>query len=98
MVESSATSKSTVTIDEAVVRLTGDSGDGMQLTGGQFTATSALMGNDLATFPDYPAEIRAPAGWRLPDTVRHGIIGDMTHNVKIGIAHRRPTSGESGEH
>ncbi len=47
---------------EAVVRFAGDSGDGMQLTGGQFTSTSALVGNDLATLPDFPAEIRAPAG------------------------------------
>jgi 2-oxoglutarate ferredoxin oxidoreductase subunit alpha len=45
-----------------VIRFAGDSGDGMQLTGSQFTTTSALMGNDLATFPDFPAEIRAPAG------------------------------------
>ena len=50
------------TMDEVVVRFAGDSGDGMQLTGNQFTSTSALMGNDLATFPDFPAEIRAPAG------------------------------------
>jgi 2-oxoglutarate ferredoxin oxidoreductase subunit alpha len=48
--------------NEVVIRFAGDSGDGMQLTGGQFTNTSALMGNDLATFPDFPAEIRAPAG------------------------------------
>ncbi len=44
------------------IRFAGDSGDGMQLTGGQFTHTSALAGNDLATLPDFPAEIRAPAG------------------------------------
>lgn len=49
-------------VEEVVIRFAGDSGDGMQLTGGQFTSTSALAGNDLATFPDYPAEIRAPAG------------------------------------
>ena len=49
-------------VDEIVISLAGDSGDGMQLTGGQFTRTAALMGNDLATFPDFPAEIRAPAG------------------------------------
>ena len=48
----------------ATVRLAGDSGDGMQLTGGQLTNTSALAGNDVATFPDYPAEIRAPKGTR----------------------------------
>jgi len=49
-------------MDEVVIRFAGDSGDGMQLTGNQFTSTSALAGNDLATFPDFPAEIRAPAG------------------------------------
>ncbi len=48
--------------DAIVIRFAGDSGDGMQLTGTQFTQETALMGNDLATFPDYPAEIRAPAG------------------------------------
>ncbi len=49
-------------LDDAVIRFAGDSGDGMQLTGNQFTNTSALMGNDLSTLPDFPAEIRAPAG------------------------------------
>lgn len=49
-------------LKSATIRFTGDSGDGMQLTGSQFTSTSALFGNDLATFPDFPAEIRAPAG------------------------------------
>ena len=48
--------------DAVVVRFAGDSGDGMQLTGGQFTLSSALAGNDFATFPDFPAEIRAPIG------------------------------------
>jgi 2-oxoglutarate/2-oxoacid ferredoxin oxidoreductase subunit alpha len=48
--------------DAVVVRFAGDSGDGMQLTGGQFTLSSALAGNDFATFPDFPAEIRAPVG------------------------------------
>jgi 2-oxoglutarate ferredoxin oxidoreductase subunit alpha len=50
------------TLDEATVRFCGDSGDGMQLAGSQFTNTSALAGNDIATFPDFPAEIRAPRG------------------------------------
>src|ERR1700682_3175121 len=49
-------------IDRAVIRFCGDSGDGMQITGSQFTNTVGLYGNDLSTFPDYPAEIRAPAG------------------------------------
>ena len=49
-------------VDDVVVRFAGDSGDGVQITGGQFTLTTALAGNDLSTFPDFPAEIRAPAG------------------------------------
>lgn len=49
-------------VDDVVVRFAGDSGDGVQITGGQFTQTTALAGNDLSTFPDFPAEIRAPAG------------------------------------
>jgi 2-oxoglutarate/2-oxoacid ferredoxin oxidoreductase subunit alpha len=49
-------------VERVVIRFAGDSGDGMQLTGDRFTDTSALYGNDLATLPDYPAEIRAPAG------------------------------------
>ncbi len=54
--------KPTSTLETVVIRFCGDSGDGMQLTGGQFTETSALFGNDFATFPDFPAEIRAPKG------------------------------------
>jgi 2-oxoglutarate ferredoxin oxidoreductase subunit alpha len=50
--------------EQVVIRLAGDSGDGMQVTGDQFTRTSALAGNDIATLPDFPAEIRAPAGTR----------------------------------
>src|SRR5947209_6403959 len=49
-------------IEEATIRLCGDSGDGMQLAGTQFTSTSAILGNDICTLPDFPAEIRAPAG------------------------------------
>ncbi|MDP6706331.1 MAG: 2-oxoacid:acceptor oxidoreductase subunit alpha [Alphaproteobacteria bacterium] len=49
-------------VESVVVRFAGDSGDGVQLTGSQFTQTTALAGNDLATFPDFPAEIRAPVG------------------------------------
>jgi 2-oxoglutarate ferredoxin oxidoreductase subunit alpha len=64
MTETSAPATGTALreIDQVVIRFAGDSGDGMQLTGGQLTLTSAIMGNDLATFPDFPAEIRAPAG------------------------------------
>jgi 2-oxoglutarate ferredoxin oxidoreductase subunit alpha len=49
-------------LDRVVIRFAGDSGDGMQLTGDRFTNSSALFGNDLSTLPDFPAEIRAPAG------------------------------------
>jgi len=49
-------------LDHVVIRFAGDSGDGMQVTGNQFSSTSAAVGNDIATFPDFPAEIRAPAG------------------------------------
>jgi 2-oxoglutarate ferredoxin oxidoreductase subunit alpha len=51
-----------MTLDHVVIRFAGDSGDGMQLTGDRFTSASALAGNDLATLPDFPAEIRAPQG------------------------------------
>ena len=61
------------TLENAVIRFCGDSGDGMQITGSQFTNTAALFGNDLATFPDFPAEIRAPAG-TLP-----GVSGFQVH-------------------
>jgi 2-oxoglutarate ferredoxin oxidoreductase subunit alpha len=53
---------STQELEAVVIRFAGDSGDGMQLTGGEFTRASALAGNDLSTLPDYPAEIRAPTG------------------------------------
>src|SRR5258707_7504446 len=49
-------------LETVTIRFAGDSGDGMQLTGTQFTNTSAIMGNDISTLPDFPAEIRAPAG------------------------------------
>src|SRR3972149_684342 len=49
-------------LDRVTIRFAGDSGDGMQLTGTQFTKTTAVFGNDLATLPDFPAEIRAPTG------------------------------------
>ena len=62
VVETPPEKASPQTPDAVVVRFAGDSGDGMQLTGGQFTLSTALAGNDLATFPDFPAEIRAPQG------------------------------------
>ena len=49
-------------LEQVTIRFAGDSGDGMQLTGGRFTSETALVGNDLSTLPDFPAEIRAPAG------------------------------------
>jgi 2-oxoglutarate ferredoxin oxidoreductase subunit alpha len=57
-----AASKPVEEIDRVAIRFAGDSGDGMQLTGTKFTEATALVGNDLATLPDFPAEIRAPAG------------------------------------
>ncbi len=60
-------------LDEVTIRFAGDSGDGMQLTGMQFTSTTALVGNDLSTLPDYPAEIRAPAG------TTYGVSGFQIH-------------------
>ncbi len=62
-----------IAVDDVAVRFAGDSGDGMQLAGGQFTATTALVGNDFATFPDYPAEIRAPRGTTF------GVSGYQVH-------------------
>src|SRR5688500_11378732 len=49
-------------LEQVTIRFAGDSGDGMQLTGGRFTSETAVVGNDLSTLPDFPAEIRAPAG------------------------------------
>ena len=60
-------------LESVVIRFAGDSGDGMQLTGSQFSQSTALMGNDLATFPDFPAEIRAPAG------TTYGVSGFQIH-------------------
>lgn len=62
-----------VELTSATVRFCGDSGDGMQLAGSQFTNTSALAGNDVATFPDFPAEIRAPRGTKA------GVSGFQIH-------------------
>ncbi|MGH9135874.1 MAG: 2-oxoacid:acceptor oxidoreductase subunit alpha [Acidimicrobiales bacterium] len=65
--------RAAVEVDRVVIRFAGDSGDGMQLTGDRFTTVSALLGNDLATLPEFPAEIRAPAG-----TV-HGVSAFQIH-------------------
>lgn len=65
--------KEVKSLSEVTVRFAGDSGDGMQLTGSQFSDTTALVGNDLSTLPDYPAEIRAPAG------TLYGVSGFQLH-------------------
>jgi len=68
-------------LDTVTIRFAGDSGDGMQLTGTQFTNTSAIMGNDISTLPDFPAEIRAPrqlarvSGFQLNFPSRHSHAG-----------------------
>src|SRR3990172_945205 len=67
------------TRDSVVIRFAGDSGDGMQVTGSQFTVETALARNDLATFPDFPAEIRAPAGTTF------GVSAFQIHFGKIEI-------------
>ena len=73
------------TLDSVVIRFAGDSGDGMQLTGSQFTTATADAGNDLATFPDFPAEIRAPAG------TTYGVSGFQIHFA----AHEIQTPGDA---
>src|SRR5246127_4322663 len=73
LIDSPLTKSRREKIDQAVIRFAGDSGDGMQITGSQFTNTVALYGNDIATFPAFPAEIRAPAG-TLP-----GVSGYQLH-------------------
>src|SRR3954468_15817874 len=70
---SDVASKPVEQLESVVIRFAGDSGDGMQLTGGRFTSETAMLGNDLATYPDFPAEIRAPAG-SLP-----GVSGFQLH-------------------
>jgi 2-oxoglutarate ferredoxin oxidoreductase subunit alpha len=69
----SANNKAVLNLNDVIVRFAGDSGDGMQLTGTQFTNTTALVGNDLSTLPDFPAEIRAPAG------TTYGVSGFQLH-------------------
>ena len=62
MTSTDSTAREVVSRDRVVIRFAGDSGDGMQLTGDRFTSEAASFGNDLATLPNFPAEIRAPAG------------------------------------
>ena len=68
-----AATKSVESLNEVTVLFAGDSGDGMQLTGSQFTLATAFAQNDLATLPDFPAEIRAPAG------TTYGVSGFQLH-------------------
>jgi 2-oxoglutarate ferredoxin oxidoreductase subunit alpha len=79
-------SKPSETLDTVVIRFAGDSGDGMQLTGTRFTSQSAIAGNDIATFPDFPAEIRAPAGTLA------GVSGFQVHfsNTQVFTPGDRP--------
>ena len=72
-------------LDRVTIRFAGDSGDGMQLTGTQFTRTAAVFGNDISTFPDFPAEIRAPAG-SLP-----GVSGLPDQLLRAATSTRRAT-------
>ncbi|MGZ9021279.1 MAG: 2-oxoacid:acceptor oxidoreductase family protein, partial [Rhodoplanes sp.] len=74
-------------LESAVVRFAGDSGDGIQVTGGRFADVTALAGNDLATFPDFPAEIRAPAG---------STYGVSAFQINFG-ARRILTSGDAAD-
>src|SRR6266508_4002873 len=66
-------------LESVTIRFVGDSGDGMQLAGTQFTNVSAILGNDIATFPDFPAEIRAPAGTLA------GVSGFQVHFASTDI-------------
>ncbi len=75
--------KEVLQIDRVVIRFAGDSGDGMQITGSQFTNTAAIVGNSLATFPDFPAEIRAPQG-TLPGVSGFQIQFGETHVYTAG--------------
>src|SRR5680860_914412 len=72
-------------LEAVVVRFVGDSGDGMQLTGTQFTGTSAMFGNDIATFPNYPSEIRVPQG------SLYGVSGFQVHIGSVEVS----TPGDS---
>ena len=71
------------TLDRVVIRFAGDSGDGMQLTGDRFTSDSATYGNDISTLPNFPAEIRAPAG-TLP-----GVSSFQLHFANYDIMRRQ---------
>mgnify|MGYP002226464342 FL=1 len=73
-------------LEEVVVRFSGDSGDGMQLAGNIFSNMSATVGNDICTFPDYPADIRAPQGSLT------GVSGFKYTSARASLHSRRPLS------
>src|SRR3954465_1444945 len=80
------------TLEKVIVRFAGDSGDGMQLVGSRFTDATAVLGNDLATLPDFPAEIRAPAGtvggvsaFQIPFAARDILTPGDTPNVLVAM-------------
>src|SRR5256884_4637660 len=84
----SMTSPARESRDSVVIRFAGDSGDGMQVTGGRFTVETALAGNDLTTFPDYPAEIRAPAGTTYGVSafqIHFGAVDVMTPGDQVDV-------------
>ena len=74
-------------LESVAIRFAGDSGDGMQLAGTQFTNASAIFGNDISTFPDFPAEIRAPAGTLAQVTTAEGVaVVRIVHRTESGDA------------
>ena len=82
-------------LERVTIRFAGDSGDGMQLTGTQFTRTSAVFGNDISTLPDFPAEIRAPAG-SLPGVSGFQLSFSSNEIHTPGDAARRARGHEPG--
>ena len=76
-------------LERVTIRFAGDSGDGMQLTGTQFTRTAAAFGNDISTFPDFPAEIRAPAG-SLPGVSGFQLSFSSSEICSLASRLRRP--------
>ena len=88
MASSALSAASRETRDSVVIRFAGDSGDGMQVTGTQFTLETALAGNDLSTFPDFPAEIRAPAGTTFGVSafqIQFGAVDVMTPGDEVDV-------------
>ncbi len=82
-----------VLLSDVVIKFAGDSGDGMQLTGTQFTNNTAMLGIDLATFPDFPAEIRAAHIGRWPERIKENREAYAGHHEDDLIVLRRPYTG-----